>query len=120
MRRRVFLSWSRKPSDECESMDIDRLARLPSALSPRPRDAGPSFLRRVGGDLDGERLVEMVDTESADDVERERERLRSASFFFRMSSATPFLRRRSLGTSVVSLGFSFGFKSCWVREGRDV
>ena len=60
----------------------------------------------------------MVETESADDVESERARLRSSSFFFKISSAMPFLRTSSSGTSVVSLGFSFGLSSCWVREGR--
>ena len=121
MRRRVFLSLSlsreREPSDEWESMDIDRLARFPSALSRAP---APCCFLRLGGDLEGERLVEIVDTESTEDEESERERLRASSFFLRISSATPFLRRSSLGTSVVSLGLSFGFKSCCVLEGREV
>lgn len=120
MRRLVFRSSFSEPSDKRESMETERLARLPSALSSRPRGAAPLCFRRLGGDLDLERFVDMVDTESADEVDNERDRLRSSSFFFRISSATPFLRKRSLGTSVVSLGFSLGFSSCWVLEGRDV
>jgi hypothetical protein len=120
MRRRVLRSVS---SGERESFESERRLRLLSALSP-PRSEGPLCFLRGGGerDLDGERLVEMVETESADDVERDRERLRpdrSSSFFLRISSATPFLRRRSSGTSVVSFGFSLGLRSCCVREGRD-
>lgn len=120
-RRRVLrlrsLVW-REVVEDCESVDRERLVRFPCASW-----AG----RRGGGEREGERLVEMVDTESAEDEgERERERLRAVvrprswSFFLRMSSATPFLRTRSLGTSVVSLGWSCGLSSCWVREGRDL
>jgi hypothetical protein len=114
MRRRVLRSPA---SGDAESAEGDRLRRLVRALSSL-------CFRRRGGERDreGERLVEMVDTESAED-ERDRERLlrpdRSASFFLRISSATPFLRSRSSGTSVVSLGLSFGLSSCCVRDGRD-
>jgi hypothetical protein len=111
---------------EREPPDTDRLLRLASALSSPDREAR-LCLRRLGGDRDreGERFVEIVDTESTEDTDRDRERFRSrpdrsSSFFFRISSATPFLRRRSSGTSVVSFGFSLGLSSCWVREGRDV
>jgi len=116
MRRRVLRS---EPSGGCESLDTERLLRLVSALSSL-------CFRRRGGDRDreGERLVEMVDTESADEVDNDLERLRSrpersCSFFFNISSATPLLRRRSSGTSVVSFGFSLGLRSCCVRDGRD-
>lgn len=118
MRRRVLRS---APDEERESLETDLLLRFVSALSSPPW----CFFRRGGErDRDGERLVEMVETESAEDVERDLERLRSrpdrsASFFLSISSATPFLRSRSSGTSVVSLGCSFGFRSCCVREGRD-
>ena len=121
LKRRLVLLFSlRAPSDDRDSIDTERRARLPKALSPRPRDVAPSLRSRGGGDLEGERLVEIVDTESTDDVEGERDRLRSSSFFFKISSATPFLRKRSSGTSVVSFGLSFGLRSCWVLEGRDV
>jgi hypothetical protein len=111
MRRRVLRSMA---SGDSEPTEGDRLRRLVSALSSL-------CFRRRGGDrdLDGERLVEMVDTESADETERDLERFRSCSFFLSISSATPFLRSRSSGTSVVSLGFSFGLRSCCVRDGRD-
>jgi hypothetical protein len=120
IRRRVFLS-STNSCDGREFIDTDRLLRLRSALSSSPRDLCPSFFRRRGDrDREGERFVEMVETESADDVESERARLRSSSFFFRISSATPFLRTRYSGTSVVSLGFSLGLRSCCVLDGRDL
>lgn len=121
LRRRLVLLFSlRERSDECDSIETERRARLPSALSLRPRDEGPSIRLRGGDDLEGERFVEIVDTESTDDVEGDRVRLRSSSFFFKISSATPFLRRRSLGTSVVSFGLSFGLSNCCVLDGRDV
>jgi hypothetical protein len=123
MRRRVLRSTS---SGERESRDADLRRRLVRALSSPPRCDVPLGLRRRGGDRerDGERLVEMVDTESADDVDSDLERLRSrpdrsSSFFFSISSATPFLRSRSSGTWVVSFGFSLGLRSCCVRDGRD-
>jgi hypothetical protein len=120
IRRRVFLS-STDSCGERESMDTDRLLRLRSALSSCPRDFCPSCFRRRGDrDREGERFVEIVETESADDMESERARLRSSSFFFRISSATPFLRTRYSGTSVVSLGFSLGLRSCCVLDGRDL
>lgn len=120
MRRLVFRSPFHEPSDERESIEIERLARLPNVLLSWGDGAASSCFWRLGGDLDLERFVDMVDTESADEVDSERERLRSSSFFFRISLATPFLRKRSFGTSVVSLGFSLGLRSCWVLEGRDV
>jgi hypothetical protein len=119
MRRRVLRS---APDEERESLDTDLLLRFVSALASSPPWC---FFRRGGErDRDGERLVEMVETESAEEVESDLERLRSrtdrsTSFFLSISSATPFLRSRSSGTSVVSLGFNFGFRSCCVREGRD-
>lgn len=121
MRRRVFLFASAELYDEYESIDTDRLLRFRAALSLFLRDPCPSCFRR-GGDRDreSERFVEMVETESTDDVDNERARLRSWSFFLNISSATPFLRTRSSGTSVVSLGCSFGLSSCCVREGREV
>lgn len=84
MRRRVLRSLSWEP---CESMDTERRLRL----------GGASRLRRLGdGEREGERVVEIVEMESADEVDEERERLRevrsrSCSFFLRISSATPFL-----------------------------
>jgi hypothetical protein len=114
MRRRVLRSPA---SGDAEPAEGERLRRLVRALSSL-------CFRRRGGERerDGERLVEMVDTESAEE-ERDLERLprpaRSASFFLSISSATPFLRSRSSGTSVVSFGFSFGLSSCCVRDGRD-
>lgn len=124
MRRLVFLSAVSDTQDERDSMDTDRLLRFRSPLSSSsssPRCLGASRFRR-GGDRERERerFVEMVETESADDAESDRARLRSSSFFFRISSATPFLRSRSWGTSVVSLGFSLGLSSCCVLEGRDL
>lgn len=103
IRRRVFLSPSCEPSDEVDWIEAERFLRLPRALLSRVLRVS-SFL--CGGDLDreGERLVEMVETESAEETDKERVRLRSCAFFFRISSATPFLRRSSFGTSVVSLG----------------
>ena len=123
MRRRVLRSAS---SDERESLETERFLRFVRALSSPSRTELPLCFRRRGGDrdLDGERLVEMVDTESTEDADNDLERLRSrpdrsSSFFFSISSATPFLRRRSSGTSVVSFGWSFGLRSCCVREGRE-
>ena len=84
-------------------------------------------MRFGGGEREGDLFVDMVETES---VETDRERRaeepcprflpRSSSFLASISSAIPFLRKRSLGTSVVSCGFSFGFKSCCVRDGRGL
>jgi hypothetical protein len=116
IRLRVFLSAPCDSCDERESIETDRLLRLRKALSSCPRCFGPSCFR--GGERD--RFVEMVETESADDVDSERPRLRSSSFFFSISSATPLLRTRSSGTSVVSFGFRLGLSSCCVREGRDL
>ena len=114
MRRRVL----RSPTGETEPREGERLLRLLRVLS--------LSLRR--GEREGERLVEMVETESTDEErERERERLRrwlerprSSSFFLRMLSAMPFLGSSSSGTVVVRRGFSWGLSSCWVREGRDL
>jgi hypothetical protein len=119
MRRRVLRALlSRESAEEREAMDTERLLRLPLSSC---------FWRRGGGEREGERLVEIVETESADEErERERERLRpdvrprSSSFFLRMSSAMPFLPSSSAGTWVVSLGLSWGLRSCCVREGRDL
>lgn len=119
MRRRVFLSGLSESRDERESLDTDRLLRLRRAPSSGARRRESRCFRR-GGERERERFVEMVEMESADEVERERARLRSSSFFFRISSAMPFFRTRSSGTSVVSLGWSLGLRSCWVREGRDL
>lgn len=121
--RALWWLW-RDSTEDRESMLTERLLRFPLASC--------FFWRRGGGERDGERFVEMVDTESADDdllllllllLLRLRPavlRPRSSSFFLRMSSAMPFLRTRSLGTSVVSLGLSEGLSSCCVREGRDL
>ena len=121
MRRLVFLSAVSDTQDERDSMDTDRLLRLRSSLSLSSLRCLGALRFRRGGDRERERerFVEMVETESADDAESDRARLRSSSFFFRISSATPFLRSRSSGTSVVSLGFSLGLSSCCVLEGRD-
>lgn len=51
-------------------------------------------------------------------TDRDRLRPRSVAFEARISSAVPFLRSRSLGTSLLSFGASFGFLSWAVREGR--
>lgn len=122
MRRLVFLSAVSDTQDERDSMDTDRLLRLRSSLSLSSLRCLGALRFRRGGDRERERerFVEMVETESADDAESDRARLRSSSFFFRISSATPFLRSRSWGTSVVSLGFSLGLSSCCVLEGRDL
>lgn len=125
LRRRVMRSES---TEECDSREADRLLRLIGALWRPAREEPVSWVRRRGGegDLEGERLVDIVDTESAEDadLDRLRSRLdflpRSSSFFFRMSSAIPFLRNKSSGTWVVSFGWSLGFRSCCVRDGRDV
>lgn len=123
MRRRVFRSpLAREWTDERESVDAERLLRFSRAWC---------FWRCGGGERERERLVDMVETESADeerDRERDRDRLwpavrpRSSSFFLRMSSATPFLRSSSLGTSVevMSLGLRLGLRSCWVRDERGL
>lgn len=127
MRRRVLrLPLSRELA---EAEDKDRRARFPR-LSPAEDEGFALSIRLGSGERERERLVDMVDTESEEydetDLERLREesrarfRPRSSSFWARISSATPFFRSRSLGTSVVSFGFSFGFSSCWVREGRDL
>jgi len=116
MRRRVLRS---ECEGEREWRITERRLRFVRALS------SPCFLRRGGErDFEGERLVEMVDTESAEDIDSDLDRLRwrpdrSVSFFLRISSATPFLRNRSSGTSLVSFGFSLGLRSCCVRDGRD-
>lgn len=121
MRRRVFLSAVSDAREERESIETERLLRFRSALSWSPWCLRPLCLcRGEDRERERERLVEMVETESTDDVESERARLRSSSFFFKISSATPFLRSRSSGTSVVSLGCSLGLSSCCVLEGRDL
>lgn len=106
IRRLVFLSdvrfISRELSDLYESEDTERLLRFPS-LSPSRSDAAPFCSIRLGDrDLEGDRFVEMVDTESEEyDRDRLREALpssrldllpRSSSFLARISSATPFLK----------------------------
>jgi hypothetical protein len=119
MRRLVFRSRSplcREPTEDAESMETERLPRFSLASC---------FRRRGGGERDrlGLPFVEIVETESTEEdllLLLERFLPRSSSFFFRMSSATPFLRTRSLGTSVVSLGLSCGLRSCCVRDGRDL
>lgn len=69
--------------------------------------------------------MEIVETEDADidldaprrdfplglSTDRDRLRPRSVAFDAKISSAVPFLRSRSLGTSLVSFGASFGFLS---------
>jgi hypothetical protein len=122
MRRLVLRSrpLRRESAEARDSMDTERLLRFPRVSF---------FWRRGGGERERERerFVEMIDTESIEEDRlllllrlRPVARPRSSSFFLRMSSATPFLRTRSLGTSVVSLGFSDGLSSCWVRDGRDL
>lgn len=86
-----------------------RLSRLPSfCFCWPPREAGFPFSSRAfgGGDLDRERFVDMVETESDEYEDTDGERLRegrpserlvliarSSSFFASSSSATPFLCR---------------------------
>ena len=119
MRRLVLRSRSplcRESTEDRESMDTERLLRFPLASC---------FWRWGGGEREGLRLpfVEIVETESTEEdllLLLDRFLPRSSSFFFKMSSATPFLRTRSLGTSVVSLGLSCGLRSCCVRDGRDL
>lgn len=124
LRRLVLRSrpLRRESTEARDSIDTERLLRFPRVSF---------FWRRGGGERERERerFVEMVDTESIEEDLlllllllrlRPAVRPRSSSFFLRMSSATPFLRTRSLGTSVVSLGFSDGLSSCWVRDGRDL
>ena len=121
MRRRVFLSPLSESREVRESVEIDRLLRLRKALSSWSRRLALWYFLRGGErDRDRDRLVDMVETESTDDVEGERACLRSSSFFLRISSAMPFFRTRSSGTSVVSLGFSLGLSSCCVLDGRDL
>ena len=123
IRRRV---WRSAPSIECCDSDEMDLRRLLLVMSPPRSDAFPSSMRLGDRDRDGERFVDMVDMESesdADDSDLERAPAflrRSSSFSARILSARPFLRTRSLGTSSVSFGFSDGFRSCCVREGRDL
>lgn len=101
------------------------------------------------GDIDRDRFVDMVDTDENDELDRDRFpgrsissgsalrlRPRSSSRWASCSSAMPalqhhfsifplpwavstYLRSRVFGTSLVSLGISFGFASCWVLEGRE-
>jgi hypothetical protein len=109
--------------------DTERLVRFFSPFPPRI-DGFPSSMRLTDRERDrereGERLLEMVETESSENGEMDREDPRrrfpplSSSFFARISSATPFFRSKSLGTSVVSFGLSWGLRSCCVREGRDL
>lgn len=102
-------------------METDRLRRMAGAFSRALEGIGGWCLWRGGaGEREGERLVEMVDTESAEEVDGEREQRRSASFCLSRSSARPLRRTRTSGTSVVSLGCSLGLSSCCVREGRDL
>jgi fermentation-respiration switch protein FrsA (DUF1100 family) len=104
----------------------------PEALDERPRRF-PLFALILfrGGDRDRDRerpaSVEIVLTESVLSLLPRPLLLflplplaRSLSFFASMSSATPFLRTRSLGTSIVSAGARRGLSSCWVRDGRDL
>lgn len=91
-------------------------------------------------DLERDRFVDMVETESSDpdDIERDLSRpggdidlglnedgrlpsalALSASALANCSSAMPVLRSRSLVTSLASLGASLGFSSCCVRDGLE-
>jgi len=131
MRLRVLRSPLSGERSDAE--DIECLARFRTSSFAR-NDGCSSSMRLDDRDRDRdrtrERLVEMVDTESSEYDETDRECLRaeqrpdflprSLSFFARISLATPFFRSKSLGTSVVSLGFSWGLRSCCVREGRDL
>lgn len=97
----------------------------PEALDERPRRfpfSPPLLFSCRRGDRERERpFVEIVLTESVLSLLLLPPSLfRSTSFFARMSSATPFLRTRSVGTSVVSAGARRGLSSCWVREGRGL
>lgn len=122
LRRRVMRSRGRCSSSAAgdrEPPGVERLLCFAlSVFCRRDRDR----------DRDRDRFVEMVLTESALAVRRPRllERLlfrpraRASSFFFRISSAVPFLRTSSVGTSVVSAGLRVGLRSCCVRLGRDL
>ena len=109
-------------SEWFESAETDLRPLLPNRFPPRI-DAFPFSTRLGDGDRERERFVEIVETESESDTEdADRERLlrRSSSFSASILSAKPFFRSKSLGTSSVSFGFSEGFRSCWVREGRGL
>lgn len=109
-------------SEWVDSDETDLRPLLPSDSPPRS-EAWPLSIRL--GERD--RLVEIVEIESESDTEdadrdRRPESLRRfSSFSASILSAKPFLlRSKSLGTSSVSFGFSEGFRSCCVREGRGL
>jgi len=91
--------------------------------------SGGDCLRRREADLEREVEIVEIDEDEYDEMDRDRflgwpssgdiERLRplSAADFANCASATPFLFIRSSGTSVISLGASFGFINCCVRDG---
>lgn len=126
---RLLVLRSALSGELTDAGDTERLARF--SCPPLPRNGDLSCSIRLGDrDRDGERFVDMVEMESSEYDETDRECLRvelrpdflprSSSFFANISSATPFFRSKSFGTSVVSLGFSWGLRSCCVREGRDL
>lgn len=107
MRRRVRRSLGRSGLEERESMEADRLRRLAGALPRRREDMRALCLWREGaGEREGERVVEIVDTESADEEDGDRERRRAASFWLSRASARPVRRTSASGMWVVSLGCS--------------
>jgi hypothetical protein len=100
IRRLVFLSTDRRISCELpersEPDETDLLSRFPSFCVSCDTFLPFSSIAFGGGDLERERLVDIVETESDEYADRERLRedlvgLRSSSLFARISSATPFL-----------------------------
>lgn len=120
MRRRVWRSRGRSALDSRSSMEPDRLCRLAGDLPWRLEGIRTLRVWRGGaGEREGERVVEMVDTESTEE-DGDRERRRVASFWLSRASASPRRCTSAWGTWVVSLGCSWGLSSCWVRDGRDL
>lgn len=130
--RRVFLSLCDAYDELVEELR-DRLGRLRGASrtlwedmywSPSASTCPANGLRFGGGEAGLDAAVEMVETEDVDmdleppfrlplelSADLDRLRPRSEALAARTSSAVPFLRRRSLGTSLESLGASLGFLS---------
>jgi len=102
IRRLVFLSTDRRISCELpersEPDETDLLPRFPSFGVSCNAFLPFSLIAFGGGDLEGERFVDIVETESDEYADRDRERpwedflrLHSSSLFARISSAMPFL-----------------------------
>ncbi|RMD42502.1 hypothetical protein DV735_g2582, partial [Chaetothyriales sp. CBS 134920] len=125
-RRRLCLRWDgdRRCAEgerEADALENEWCRRL----RPRSRDCDTLLAARarcrVGGD--GDRLVDIVETEVPDDTDRDRDRDRlpeaGAEDGPEFASATPLLAAFSSGFALVNFGASLGLLNCCVLDGRE-